>query len=144
MNLGIMYWYIVGMTVWGSISDIRRKSVSVLFLAVCATGVIPIAFWEKNVSLSARLFGVLLGGIFLLISRLTKEAIGKGDAAMIGICGGAVGFAVTATILCAGLMLSSVFSLGLLCFRKAGRKTRIPFFPFLAAGEGVFALLVLL
>lgn len=144
MNLGVMFWYITGMTVWGSISDIRKKAVSISFLLIAAAGVIPIALWERNVPLSARIFGLLLGGIFYLISIVSKEAVGKGDAVMIGICGAAVGFSATCMVLCTALLLSSVVSLALLCLRKAGRKTRIPFYPFLAAGELITALMVLL
>lgn len=144
MKLGIMFWYITGMTIWGSISDIRAKSVSILFLVIAGAGVIPIAIWERNVPLSARLFGIALGGVFLLIGFMTKEAVGKGDAAMIGICGAALGLSSAVMILCVGLMFSSIVSLLLLCLKKAGRKSRIPFFPFLAMGELTTALFALL
>ena len=144
MKLGVMYWYITGMTVWGAVSDIRRKSVSIAYLLIAGAGVIPIALWERNVPLPARVLGILLGGVFFLVSFLTKEAVGRGDAAIIAICGAAMGFSVTAMMLCIGLLFSSVVSLALLCFRKAGRKTQIPFYPFMALGELSAALLVLL
>ena len=143
VKLGVMYWYIIGMTVLGSISDIRRKSVSLLYLLIAAAGVIPIALWERNVPLPARIMGILLGAVFFLVSFLTREAVGRGDAAMIGICGAAMGFSATVMMLCIGLVFSSIVSLALLCFRKAGRKTRIPFYPFLALGELSAAFLVL-
>lgn len=143
MSLGIMYWYITGMTVLGSITDIRKKTVSISFLLIVATGVIPIAIWERNVPLPARGFGLLLGAVFYLISIVTAEAVGKGDSVMIGICGAAIGFSATCMVLCVGLLFSSVVSLFLLCIKKAGRKTRIPFYPFLAIGELVTALMVL-
>ena len=144
MRLGVMFWYITGMTIWGSVSDIRKKTVSLLFLLLTGAGVIPIAVWERNIPFAARLFGIALGGVFFLIGFLTKEAVGKGDAAMIGICGAALGLSATVMVLCIGLVFASIVSLLLLCLGKAGRKSRIPFFPFLAMGELTTALFVLL
>ncbi len=104
-----------------------------------AAGVIPIALFERNIPLMARVFGLLVGALFLLVSVLSKEAVGKGDAIMIGISGAALGFSAISVILCISFFLLSVISLGLLVIKRLGRKDRIPFFPFLAAGEYVLA-----
>lgn len=139
MKLGFMYWYIAAVTTAGSITDIRKKSVPVWFLFGMAAGVIPIALFERNIPLMARAFGFSVGALFLLVSVLSKEAVGKGDAILIGISGAALGFSAISVILCISFFLLSVISLGLLVIKRLGRKDRIPFFPFLAAGEYVLA-----
>ena len=139
MKLGLMYWYIAGITAAGSIVDIRKKSIPVRFLIGAAAGVIPIALYERNIPAVARVFGISVGVLFLAVSFLSKEAVGRGDALIIGITGGALGFSALSVILCISFFLLSLISLGLLVIKRLGRKDRIPFFPFLAAGEFVLA-----
>lgn len=143
MKLGVMYWYIFGVTSIGSIADIRSKSVPAWFLAAASAGVIPAAFADKAVPITARVFGAAVGVLFLAVGLLSKESVGRGDALMIGISGAALGFFTLSLILCVSFFLLAIVSLGLIVIRKLGRKDRIPFFPFLAAGELVVAVLLL-
>ena len=143
MKPGIMYWYILLATSALSISDIRRKSVPVWSLAFMAAGAVFLALWERNVPFAARVFGIITGLVFLLISVLSKEAFGKGDAIVIIIIGAALGFSALGTLLCIGFFFSALGALVLLVMKKRGRKDRIPFLPFLAAGEMMFAVLCL-
>lgn len=143
MKLGMMYWYIVGATAVGSIADVRKKSVPVIFLIAAAAGVVFVAIIERNIPLAARILGSAVGVLFLLVSYVSKESVGRADAAMIGISGAALGFSVLSIILCISFFLLSIVSLALLVIKKYGRKDRIPFFPFLTAGELVLAAFLL-
>ena len=144
MNPGILDWYIFGVTVAGCVPDIRRKSIHVVFFIVAVAGIPVLSFWDRSVPIEARVFGILAGLLFLGLSFLTKEAIGRGDALMIILTGAAIGFSATAAVLCLSFLLLSFTSLVLVVVKKLGRKARIPFFPFLAAGELSLALLVLI
>lgn len=143
-SLGIMYWYMLAVTIAGSITDIRKRTVHVVFFAVVAAGIAALMFWDRSIPAEARLFGILTGLLFLGLSFITKESVGRGDAVMIMLTGAALGFPATAAVLCIGFLLLSLISLVLVVVKKYGRKERIPFFPFLAAGELVLAVLVLL
>ena len=144
MNPGMLYWYILAVTVAGCVPDIRRKSVHVAFFIVAAAGILLLSVWDKSVPVEARAFGILTGLLFLGVSFLTKEAVGRGDAWMIVLTGAALGFSTTAAVLCLSFLLLSLVSLVLVVVKNPGRKARIPFFPFLAAGELGLAFLILL
>jgi leader peptidase (prepilin peptidase)/N-methyltransferase len=87
--------------------------------------------------------GALVGaGLLFLVAETWlwlrgEEGMGLGDAkllAMVGAFLGWTGVAVTFVVACA---LGAAAGLVLLATQRAGRKTRLPFGVFLAAGAGV-------
>ena len=140
--MGIMYWYLVGITGVGTYFDVREKSIPLVFLVLSFVGVIPLAVWEANVPVLSRVFGMTVGLMFFAIGLITREAIGKADSVLIATAGAAIGFGDLCIVLLlsfAGLVL---FALILITIKHSGRKTRIPFYPFMAVGELAFAALV--
>lgn len=78
--------------------------------------------------------GIGIGLAVCLLHWVTQKGIGLGDgmlAVLIGICTGAE---FTVICLCASFFLASCAALVLCCLKKAGRKSRIPFVPFLFLG----------
>lgn len=84
------------------------------------------------------LFRIMTGstaGIALrLIGRLTQEAIGKGDGDLTIALGIQTGFFGSMELLMYAFLFSASFSVLLLLCKKADRKKRIPFVPFLLLG----------
>lgn len=78
--------------------------------------------------------GMMPGAITLLLSRATREQIGRGDAWELMQMGNWLGWSDCLGAL--GIALLGIFlvSIVLLIFGKARRNTRIPFVPFLCAG----------
>lgn len=114
-----------------SVRDIRRHMVSVpgmVFLGMVGLGVGLVSFnWRE--ALLGSLLGVLLYGI----SRVSRGAIGDGDALVFGVCGIYLGLAENLLLLWLSLFLAMLAG-GLLLLRKRGnRKTRIPLVPFVLA-----------
>ena len=124
-----------------SVSDIRNKKVSrkVLTLWGILTVIWKIVdfyqirvFLEKmeqtNVDdLAGICAGIGVGVLFLLVSKVTEEAIGYGDSVAIMI----LGFWKVVGVLAAAFFTSGVCSV-ILAFR--GRVKTMPFFPFLTLG----------
>ena len=75
--------------------------------------------------------GIGVGVLFLLVSKVTEEAIGYGDSVAIMILGGYLGFWKVVGVLAAAFFTSGVCSV-ILAFR--GRVKTMPFFPFLTLG----------
>ena len=75
--------------------------------------------------------GIGVGVLFLLVSKMTEEAIGYGDSVAIMILGGYLGFWKVVEVLAAAIFTSGVCSV-ILAFR--GRVKTMPFFPFLTLG----------
>lgn len=77
---------------------------------------------------------VLLGGGLAGLSTLTKGQIGMGDAKIFAILAVYFGGKSAFMILMYSLVVSALVGLVMIAFRKANRKTEIPFVPFILIG----------
>lgn len=118
----------------GAFFDLKKKALPIWFLGGSLLASIIVFLICRPVSWTIMAAGIVPGLIFLLLSHLTKEAIGYGDGIFMVTAGIQLGGEKLLGILLVALLISAVFSLILLVFRRAGRKTAIPFIPFLAAG----------
>ncbi|MEU9063181.1 A24 family peptidase [Streptomyces sp. NPDC048430] len=86
---------------------------------------------------SALLGGVALGGFYHLLHRINPDGMGFGDvklALALGVALGWYGWAVLCVGGFAGFLFGALYGAGLMLVRRAGRKTGIPFGPFMIAG----------
>ncbi|WP_330453459.1 MULTISPECIES: A24 family peptidase [unclassified Streptomyces] len=86
---------------------------------------------------SALLGGLVLGGFYFLLFLINPDGMGLGDvklALSLGAVLGWYGWAVVFTGGFAGFLLGAGYGLALVVLRRAGRKTGIPFGPFMIAG----------
>ncbi|MGP3634616.1 prepilin peptidase [Streptomyces sp. 24-1644] len=86
---------------------------------------------------SALLGGLALGGFYFLLFLINPNGMGFGDvklALSLGVALGWYGWAVLFAGGFAGFLLGALYGLGLMLIRRAGRKTGIPFGPFMIAG----------
>lgn len=114
-------------------ADIRTKKLPMAGLA--AAGGAAVVYHMAAGSFSVSLLSGLLPGLFvLLLSYLTKESIGTGDGMLLCAFGLFAGFAETVAVFGMALLLSAVTAMVLLTLRRAGRKTELPFVPFLCGG----------
>ncbi|WP_443044379.1 prepilin peptidase [Streptomyces sp. NBC_00353] len=87
--------------------------------------------------LSALLGGLALGGFYFLLFLINPNGMGFGDvklALSLGVALGWYGWAVVFAGGFAGFVLGAVYGFGLVILRRAGRRTGIPFGPFMIAG----------
>ncbi|MEU6662354.1 A24 family peptidase [Streptomyces sp. NPDC046821] len=94
--------------------------------------------------LAALLGAVLLGGGYFVLFLISPQGLGFGDVklavglgAMLGWYGWGVAFIGTF----AGFLFAALYGAGLVLARRAGRRTAIPFGPFLLAGALVGVLM---
>lgn len=93
---------------------------------------------------SGLLGGAALGGFYLLLFLINPNGMGFGDvklALALGVALGWYGWAVLFLGGFAGFLFGAAYGLGLVLLRRAGRKTGIPFGPFMIAGALVGVLL---
>lgn len=79
----------------------------------------------------ATLLGMLPGVLLLGMAHITGK-IGAGDGLVLMVLGMLVGYKECLMFTCCSLLLMSVWCIGVLCFKKGNRNTRIPYLPFLA------------
>ncbi len=123
--------------------DIRWKSIpwtilgtGVIFMVICR-------ILQRNDEGIAMLLAVLPGIVLLFIAWATGETIGFGDGMSVLLLGGMTGFRNCIWVLCISLMLLSAIAVLLLALKKAGRKTKIPYLPFLFVAEGIFVIFII-
>ncbi|MFE9821258.1 prepilin peptidase [Streptomyces sp. NPDC005791] len=86
---------------------------------------------------SALLGGVALGGFYVLLFLINPNGMGFGDVKLalgLGVALGWYGWAVLFAGGFAGFLLGALYGTGLVLLRRAGRRTGIPFGPFMIAG----------
>ncbi|MBT2395775.1 prepilin peptidase [Streptomyces sp. ISL-100] len=86
---------------------------------------------------TALLGGVALGGGYFLLFLINPNGMGFGDvklAVALGTALGWYGWTVFFTGAIAGFLLGAVYGVGLVILRRAGRRTAIPFGPFMITG----------
>lgn len=120
-----------------SVEDMRFRKVSGELLVMMAVLGIGYQLYEKNGSWISVLCGVGIGVGFLVISYVTKEALGYGDSILIGVLGVFVGAIELIEILMTTWIAVAVIAMILLMFKRFSRKTALPFVPFLTLGYGV-------
>ena len=74
------------------------------------------------------------GFLMILIAVATKEAIGIGDGVVFAITGIYLGTYKNIQLILLSLLLCTIVSIFLLCFKKGKKKQKIAFIPFLLAG----------
>lgn len=108
--------------------------VAVLFTVACLLG----AEWEAL--LRAAIGGVVLYAFYLLLRLVRPSGMGGGDVKLAGVLGACLawlGWGALVVGAFAAFVLGGVFGLALIAARRAGRKTAIPFGPFMLAGAWV-------
>lgn len=111
--------------------DIKERKISVISLIISAVTGIGVQFYMQTESIYSIVGGCFIGAGLWIISYFTKESIGKGDVYFIGITAIYFGFFKTMEFLIWALCFSFFASMIFIICKKAGRKTEIPFFPFL-------------
>lgn len=112
-----------------SVRDIREKKVNIIFIL---PAVIPAFYQMPDGFLRAEVPGFLFSIFLFVLSILTKEAIGMGDAFAVLLCACYLPFYPVFFIFVAGLFMAGVVGVFLILIRKGNRKTEIPYLPFLS------------
>ena len=124
-----------------AIRDIQTRQISVVTLIL---GIILSTGYQLMVAKTDLWFvfgGLLTGGVFMLLSKVTKEGMGYGDSFVILILGIYLGARNLFIVLSVTFFLLLCVSVPVLCIEKMSRKHTLPFLPFLAGGYVCFLLM---
>ncbi len=128
----VLYVYIFICLLLAAVMDVKTLKINVFYLAV---SVIPLIFFilagGNTVSWQDRVLGISIGGAFIIVSLISKEAVGMGDGLVIAWTGMAVGGMSCIGIMAIALGLCFVTAV-ILSIKKSRRK--IPFIPFVFSG----------
>lgn len=127
-----------------SVQDFRERMISGMLLAVGAAAAVGSQIIWNRYSVWECIGGLLIGLLFIGISRLTRESLGYGDSILITILGIYIGVWNLMYVLLIAFLLSAICAVLILikfCFH---RKKALPFIPFLTVGYMSFVLLEVL
>lgn len=122
----------------GTYFDIKDRELPVKYLLFFGIVGIGMNIVWKYQSFQEALIGGSVGGVFLAIGWITKEAIGYGDGWGLVILGILKGWQELIPVVFEAFLLSGIYSLWRLIGLKTSRYETMPFYPFLlAASVGV-------
>ena len=124
-------WVVFALLAMCSISDCRKKTIPYVLLLGLGVIVVAFLFLDNGVSLRMRMGGVVLGVLFLFISKCTKEAIGYGDSFILLFLGIHMGILQVLGIVFVAALVAAVFSVFFLWKYHWKRQATLPFVPFL-------------
>ena len=129
------------MVLGASIIDLKKKIIPNMIILVGLAFRLLIYIYEiiksENLkeTITSDLIGFAIGfGILAVVSFITKQGIGFGDAKLFGVIGLVGGSFCTYSTLFASLIISALVSVILLVTGKKGKKDTIPFGPCIAIG----------
>lgn len=123
-----------------AVIDRRKMEIPVLPGVICILAVI-LAQIVDHTDWLQWVPGVLIGLFLYLISKMTRGAIGEGDALVYVLTGISLGFFQNLELLAVSLFFSSLAAGFLLLFRRVGKTYKMPFVPFTAIAYGVVMLI---
>lgn len=114
-----------------SVSDLRRRGVYTWILVAMSMLLLLFCVLHHQREISSIAGGVLVGGLFLLTSRWSKEAIGYADSWLILLLGGYLGMGRVLMLVTVAFFLAGIASLVGYISRRVKKSSTIPFIPFL-------------
>ena len=126
---------------WLALQDKKHLGITRRGLVI-ASGILLIGGCFYAVGWQSRGGGLAVGALLLIFGYFSKETIGIADGVIISVCGAAFGIYETVALCFFAALYAATFSFVLLLLKKVGRKSRIPFLPFLLLGYVTMRLLV--
>lgn len=117
-----------------TISDIKSKKILVWSAWIFGAFGLVYGFVTKELTWSQALIALLLGVIFLVISKATKESMGYGDGIIVSIMGIYLSIQRIVGSLALALIFAALWSIILIVFFKKKKQEEFPFVPFVLLG----------
>lgn len=122
--------FVIWFNAW---QDVKKREISFWLIALAAViGVGHLILGDGNIR--EQIVPLALAGMFAGLSVLSGGGFGMGDALLLIVLGLHLPMEEYLLMLCLALVFAAVWSLLLVAVKKKGRKTEIPFVPFLLFG----------
>lgn len=118
-----------------SITDIKNKKIYIIPCSAMIVSGLVVNFIIENKEWKEFIPGIGLGLLFLLISFIKSNAMGKGDGLMILALGCLIKGDKVFQMVFLSLLFVILFSMPGAVKKKIKLKSQLPFIPFLFAGE---------
>ena len=117
-----------------SLEDYKTRTIDVRKVVFFGIVGLVISFFKGQYSFLSMLGGVLIGIFFYILSIVSKEKIGKGDAIIIAATGAYLGFVNTIILVWISSVLALIAGLIVVRRHKLNNEPELPFIPFMLLG----------
>ena len=138
ISKGILLLYLCA----AAVLDVRTKELPLLFLAAGGACAIAMQLLSGELTVLQMLCGAIPGLGLLLAARITRQAVGYGDGALLLIPGLFLGLLPTVLLLLCALLIAAGTGIFLMAVKRWKKKQELPFVPFLYAGYILVLLLI--
>ena len=139
----LRFVFVLTVLIIEAVTDFKKKEVNIIFPILLAVAAVVMLFFSKDISLINAIIGIAEGLLLILISVLTKGQIGLGDGILLAACGLMLGGRDNLIMFFFACLSSAVVSALIMIIKKADKKTKIPFAPFMIPGFLIMVLLSL-
>ncbi len=116
-----------------SLTDLKSREIKPVILCLFAAAGVILYITYRPVGLFEEIAGIFIGLFFVAVAVLTDEKLGLGDGLLMCVTGIYLGGRENAMLIMIAMFLSALFSAGVLILKKADKKTRLAFVPFVFA-----------
>ncbi len=117
-----------------SVDDIHKKTIHLKKLIIFMIPIVIGTLIRTDIGIIQCITGMIVGVLFIVISKVTRGAIGMGDGLLLCVTGLGLGIWRNLEMLCYALLFAAIYSSILLIRNFRNRKRKIPFVPFLFLG----------
>lgn len=131
----LKYLFLTSVLTVVAFTDLEAYLIPNGVLLVALLGGIVLNLWARDLTLFSALLGLVLSfGFFAFLALVSRGGMGGGDAKLAGAIGFFLGWPLAAVAVFLACLFAGLLGILLLSLKLKGRKDRLPFAPFLAAG----------
>jgi leader peptidase (prepilin peptidase) / N-methyltransferase len=134
------YLFMVTVLIIVSVIDLQRQIIPnkviypAILMGLAAMGIVALVRGDYHIIVESLIGLVVIGVPLAILSLVYPKGMGMGDAKLAAFTGIILGWSSELVAFFLGVLLGAIVSILLMITSKKGRKSRIPFGPFLAAG----------
>ncbi len=116
-----------------TVTDIKSREIKPAVLLIFGAVAVGLYIYLRPVGLFEEAMGIFIGLCFTALYFITDEKIGLGDGLLMTVTGIFLGGRQNASLIMTAMLFSAFYSVTVLITKKADRKTKFAFVPFVFA-----------
>ena len=130
LRLGLVMLFLI----FESVIDIKKREISITASVIISLIAVLLIVFAKDIHILSMVFGLCEGILLMILSHVSKEQIGFGDGIILCATGLILGWKDNLTMFFFSCLICALFSICLMTIKKADKRTKIPFVPFMVPG----------
>ena len=130
----IRFVIVMGLLSFEAVIDLKKREINIVLPIITGVFFAIFMFLSDDVSFLSSLIGLAEGVLLIALSFITDGQIGSGDGIILAATGLMLGWKDNLIMFFFSCLISAFVAIGLMGIKKADKKTKIPFIPFMVPG----------